>query len=106
MRRTLTAAAIRWHRDRACTAHDSRAVPAARPRGRRLDRRLLVADRVLPGAVAGLARRDPRRAAGRSAGAGRAGLGRARRPRADRAPGDDALAAPGLLRLLPREHLG
>ena len=42
-------------RDRACSAHDSRAVPAARPRGRRLDRRLLDPDRV----AARCARRSP-----------------------------------------------
>ncbi|WP_324277458.1 aminotransferase class V-fold PLP-dependent enzyme [Blastococcus brunescens] len=46
--------AILWGGDRARSAHDSRAVPAARPRGGRLDRRLLVEGRRLPGPVAGL----------------------------------------------------
>src|SRR3954447_15213845 len=96
---------IRWAGDRASTAHDPRAVPRARPRGRGLDRRLLVADRVLPGAVAGLPRRRPRPPPPDPAGAGRAVLRRPRRPGPRRRARHHALAAPRLLRLLPRQHL-
>ena len=91
-------------RSRACHPLDTRGVPRGGSRRRRLDRRLPVEDRGVPGPVAGAAGRHRRAAADRTA-AGRRDPrrvpGRGRR----RVARDHALAAPVVLRVLPGERV-
>ena len=100
----LTSRGLRSARDGSLTAHDPRRVPPVRPPGHRLDRRLLRAARVLPGAVAGRARARsaPRCRTPRPSTASRSR--RAARPRRHRAARHHALAAPVVLRLLPGQR--
>ena len=84
-------------------AHDARGVPLERPHADRPHHRIPRGGRTTAGLVARATGRGPRRAAGtpaRLSGAVRVG---ARRPALDVVmPGPDALAAPAVLRLLPR----